>query len=162
MIIRNSRKEDLDDIMNIYQSARRFMRDNGNETQWWDGYPPRELIESDIENGVGYVAEDNGEVVAAFAFYQNYSDPTYLNIYNGQWLNNEPYSVIHRIAVKYNGRSIAGECIKYCAERSENLKIDTHKDNIPMQRLLEKCGFKYCGIIYISTGAERIAYQKIC
>ena len=160
MIIRRSNKADIDTIMSIYRSARKFMCRNGNETQWWDGYPPRELIEDDVDSNVGYVAEDNGEIVAVFAFFENYNDPTYVNIYDGMWLNNEPYSVIHRIAVKYNGRGIAGKCIEYCAERSQNLKIDTHKDNLPMQRLLEKSGFKYCGIIHISTGAKRIAYQK--
>ena len=162
MLIRKSTYKDLDAIMDIYDSARRFMRENGNATQWWDGYPPKDLIKSDIDSGVGYVAEEDGEVVAAFAFFENYTDPTYLNIYNGEWLNDEVYGVIHRIAVKYNGRGIAASCINYCAARSENLKIDTHKDNLPMQRLLEKCGFKYCGIIYIHTGDERIAYQKIC
>ena len=30
-----------------------------------------------------------------------------------------------------------------------------------MQRLLEKSGFKYCGIIYLEDGNERIAFEKI-
>ena len=162
MIIRPATMADVEACDEIYKAARQFMRESGNPNQWSGEYPNGDDVIDGISKGTSYVCEDNGEVVAVFAFYQNYSDPTYLNIYNGQWLNNEPYSVIHRIAVKYNGRSIAAECIKYCEERSQNLKIDTHEDNIPMQRLLNKCGFKYCGIIYISTGAERIAYQKIC
>ena len=36
--------------------------------------------------------------------------------------------------------------------RVNNIKIDTHKDNISMQKLLEKNGFKYCGIIYLEDG----------
>ena len=30
-----------------------------------------------------------------------------------------------------------------------------------MRHILEKEGFKYCGIIYLEDGAERLAYQKI-
>ena len=29
-----------------------------------------------------------------------------------------------------------------------------------MQRALEKSGFAYCGIIYLASGDERLAYQK--
>jgi RimJ/RimL family protein N-acetyltransferase len=42
-----------------------------------------------------------------------------------------------------------------------NLKIDTHRDNIPMQKVLKRNGFSECGIIYIENGDERIAFQKI-
>jgi hypothetical protein len=30
-----------------------------------------------------------------------------------------------------------------------------------MQKCLIRNGFKYCGIIYLESGAERIAFQKI-
>ena len=30
-----------------------------------------------------------------------------------------------------------------------------------MQRLLEKSGFKYCGIILLEDNSERIAFEKI-
>lgn len=30
-----------------------------------------------------------------------------------------------------------------------------------MQHLLDKNGFKYCGIVYVEDGTERIAYQKV-
>ena len=42
----------------------------------------------------------------------------------------------------------------------EAYQIDTHKDNIPMQRVLLRNGFVYCGIIHLENGDERIAYQK--
>ena len=90
------------------------------------------------------------------------------NIYNGQWLNNGDYAVIHRIAVseKAKGKGIASAIIKevegLCKENGVNsIKIDTHKDNISMQKLLEKNTFKYCGIIYLEDGSERIAFEKL-
>jgi len=30
-----------------------------------------------------------------------------------------------------------------------------------MQRLLEKNGFVYCGIIFLADGSPRLAYQRI-
>lgn len=41
-----------------------------------------------------------------------------------------------------------------------NVRIDTHRDNQPMQALLKKCGFAYCGRIFLADGSERIAFQK--
>ena len=37
--------------------------------------------------------------------------------------------------------------------------IDTHEKNKTMQHVVEKLGFKRCGIIYIEDGTPRIAYQ---
>jgi RimJ/RimL family protein N-acetyltransferase len=38
--------------------------------------------------------------------------------------------------------------------------VDTHQDNVVMQRILEKLGFTYCGIIFVANGTPRLAYQK--
>ena len=52
MLIRNTRPEDLDRALEIYAYARGFMAEHSNPHQWGDrGWPPRELIESDIESG---------------------------------------------------------------------------------------------------------------
>ena len=42
-----------------------------------------------------------------------------------------------------------------------SLRIDTHKGNVVMRRMLEKHDFKYCGIIFLQSGEERVAYEKI-
>ena len=151
---------DIDDVMEIYASARVFMRDVGNATQWSSGYPTREIIESDVNSGNGFVVLENGEIIGAF-FFRIGADPTYRKIYGGEWINDKEYGVIHRIAVKYRGRSVADFVYNYCFDIIKNLKIDTHKDNLPMQKSLAKNGFKYCGVIYLASGDERIAYQKV-
>ncbi len=159
MIIRKTRLTDVDDVMNIYASARAFMREAGNATQWGSGYPTREIIERDVESEHGFVVEDDGEIVGAF-FFKIGVDPTYIKIYNGEWIDDKEYGVIHRIAVKYRGRGIVDFVYKHCFNIINNLKIDTHRDNLPMQKSLAKNGFKYCGVIYLESGDERIAYQK--
>ncbi len=94
-------------------------------------------------------------------FYKFGDDPTYKTVYEGKWLNAEPYGVIHRIAVKSHRRGVASFCFSWCVSKGKNIKIDTHRDNIPMQKSLAKNGFSYCGIIHLENGDERLAYQ-IC
>ena len=160
MLIRKTLGSDLPKIAQIYENAKRFMRDSGNPNQWNDGRPNIDTAREDMERGVGYVAEELGEVVAVFMFSEG-ADPTYARIYDGAWLSDEPYGVIHRIAVAEQGRGIIDFCINWCFSRCQNLRIDTHRDNIPMQRALAKRGFEYCGIIHLANGDERLAYQKI-
>ena len=160
MDIRNTRCEDLDAVMEIYEGAREFMRRTGNANQWGNSHPARELIESDIDNKNGYVVEENGEIIASF-FFKIGNDPTYDIINEGKWISDSEYGVIHRIAVKYQGRGIAGFIYDHCFNIIGNLKIDTHRDNLPMQKALQKHGFEYCGIIHIANGDERIAFQKV-
>ena len=159
MIIRKTEPADLFAIGEIYENAKRFMRESGNPTQWDDGKPNIDTAREDMESGVGYVAEENGEILAVFMFNIG-NDVTYDKIYNGEWKNAEPYAVIHRIAVKEQGRGLIGYCIDECFKTFPNLKIDTHRNNIPMQKALLKRGFEYCGIIYLENGDERLAYQK--
>ena len=159
MLIRKALQGELSSVMEIYDSARAYMRENGNPEQWAGGYPARELIESDIENGFCHVCVEGEEIVGVFCYFFG-EDPTYRRIYEGAWLNDRPYGVLHRIAVAWHCRGVASFCFAYCLSQCHNLKIDTHRDNIPMQRSLAKNGFTQCGIIYLENGDERIAYQK--
>ena len=160
MFIRKTTEADLPRIAEIYENAKRFMQKTGNPNQWNNGTPNLETARADMENGVGYVVEENGEVIGTFMFSLD-GEPTYAKIYDGEWLNDAPYGVIHRIAVAEQGRGIIGFCIEECFARCQNLRIDTHRNNLPMQRALLKRGFQYCGIIYLENGDERLAYQKI-
>jgi RimJ/RimL family protein N-acetyltransferase len=161
MIIRRATVADIDEAAKIYDMAKAFMREGGNPDQWPGDYPNGYDIALGIEEGVSYVCEEDGEIIATFLFKTNADDPTYRKIYEGAWLNDLPYSVIHRIAVKHHGCGIVDFCFNECFKRFPNIKIDTHRDNIPMQKCLIRNGFKYCGIIYLESGAERIAFQKI-
>ena len=158
MQIRKSTIGDFDDIMKLYDAGRKFMRQNGNENQWLDGYPPEDMIKNDIKAQKSYICEDEGKAVAVF-YFDVERDKTYEKIYDGAWLNDEPYGVVHRIASVKKGAGTF--CLDYCFKKINNIRIDTHKDNIPMQRMLKKNGYVYCGIIYIEDGSERIAFQKI-
>ena len=55
--IRLAQFADLDKLMQIFEVARQFMQATGNPNQWINGYPQRELISQEIEEGHCYVME---------------------------------------------------------------------------------------------------------
>lgn len=146
--------------MAIYAHARVFMAQSGNPTQWGTTKPHRWQIENDIAEGVSHVVVDDGGEILAVFFFRIAPDPTYETIYDGAWLNDAPYGVIHRIAAAQSGSGAAKFAVEWCLEQVGDVRIDTHANNLPMQKLLAKCGFSRCGIIYIEDGTQRIAYQK--
>ncbi|MBQ6911167.1 MAG: N-acetyltransferase [Bacteroidales bacterium] len=161
MIIRPAVAADIPAIMTVLEAARGIMRASGNPFQWPDGYPTQAMIEKDLAEGVGRVFEAEGAVVGYFACIPG-PDPTYAYIEDGAWLEDTlPYYVIHRIASLPDVHGIFQGIIDYTGRLTGNIRIDTHKDNRIMQHALEKHGFTYCGIIYLTNGAPRLAYQRI-
>jgi len=49
-----------------------------------------------------------------------------------------------------------------CLEKNVfSIRVDTHRDNKSMLKMLSNNGYTYCGIIYLETGSERLAFEKI-
>ena len=48
MKIRKTEYKDIDKVIEIFDYARNFMRENNNPNQWINGYPSRENVENDI------------------------------------------------------------------------------------------------------------------
>ena len=159
--IRHSLESDLLRMLAVYERARAYMASLGNPHQWGDsGYPSVSLLREDIARGVSYVVVDQcDEVVATFVFVEG-EDPTYI-IIEGAWLNEEPYGVIHRLASSGRERGIARFVFDWCSQRSRNLRVDTHAQNLVMQHLFLSLGFVLCGTIFLPDGSPRLAYQRI-
>ena len=95
-MIRKAEYTDIRRALDIYDSARRFMRSRGNAVQWVNGYPSEELLRADVAAGQLYVMEDAGGVYAVFAFIIG-DDPTY-QVIDGAWLDDgTPYGTLHRL-----------------------------------------------------------------
>lgn len=160
-IIREARPADMADIMTVMDAAKRIMRQSGNMHQWGEGYPSETVISSDMVKNGGFVVEDDGKIVAYFAFLPS-PEPTYARIYEGRWIDDKlPYHVIHRIASCPDAHGIFSSIMDFCFSKDSNIRIDTHRDNHIMQHNIIKHGFAYCGIIYLASGDERLAYQRI-
>lgn len=159
-MIRLATLNDLDELLSVYETARGIMRNTGNPTQWNGGYPQKEILVDDITENQLFVLEKDGEIHASFAFIKG-EDPTYRYIENGSWLSDDEYCAVHRVASAGKSKGVLKECFDFCKSFSKNLRIDTHEDNKVMQHLLDKYGFKKCGIIYLQNGDPRIAFEFI-
>ncbi len=161
MHIRNATLQDLPELQTVYAHARMIMQQSGNPTQWGTDKPRHADICADIQAKQCYIierkTEKNTEILGAFAFILG-EDPSYSHI-DGAWLNNAPYGTIHRLASAGKAHGIFSACIDFCAQHSENLRIDTHRDNHIMRKLITKHGFHECGIITLADG-PRIAFQR--
>ncbi len=159
MTIRRSTKAEIDTIMQLIDEGRKKMVAEGNTRQWTLGQPSRQLVETDVSNGNSYMMTDGDEIVATFALVKG-PDPTYAVICDGQWLNDRPYYVIHRIASSPKVHGVLHTVLDYAFRLTDTIRIDTHEDNRTMQSLLRKQGFTYCGIIHLANGDPRLAFQK--
>ena len=156
--VREARPSDMAEIMKVMNAAKKIMRQSGNMHQWGEGYPSEAIITNDMEKHGGFVIEDSDNIVGYFAFLPS-PEPTYSKIYDGEWLDDvQSYHVIHRIASYPGVHGIFDDIMDFCFSYDSNIRIDTHKDNRIMQHNIEKHGFTYCGIIYLASGDERLAY----
>lgn len=147
--------------MLVFDQAKGIMRAGGNLHQWAGDYPSLAAVEADIERQGSFVIEDDGRIVAYFALLPS-PEPTYAKIYEGEWLDDTaPYHVVHRIGKLLEAHGIFASIIEFALKQDPNIRIDTHRDNKVMQHLLASNGFAYCGIIYLASGDERLAYQRI-
>lgn len=163
--IRLSTQADLGTIMELIHEAQADFKEAGID-QWQDGYPNETSIEEDIKRSESYVMLSDHKIIAT-AMISFRGEPTYDTI-EGEWLTNNPYAVIHRVAVcgSMKGKRIAGTIINHTASLCKlngvrSIRIDTHLENKAMQRAAVRAGFGYCGIITLTSGATRLAYELI-
>ena len=170
MKIRLANINDINGIMEIISDAKIYLKEQGL-LQWnlSDGYPQKEVLLNDIKNENCYVLEDNNTLIATMSIIFK-PDENYNEIYEGSWLTNDSYASIHRIAIKNThhhlklGVTMLIEAEKIVKEKNiYSIKIDTHKDNVPMSKTIIDAGFSYCGIIKLKRSNEdnlRNAYEK--
>ena len=160
MEIRLSTYDDLNEILKIYKRARDFMRKTGNPTQWKHNRPTDESVIRDIKDKHNYVIYEDDVIYGVFSFYIG-KDIYYDKIVDGYWLNDEEYGVIHKVASAGVKKGIMDTCLSFAEGKTKNIRIDTHRDNKIMQKILDKHDYVKCGTIFVDDGTPRIAYQKI-
>lgn len=157
--IRKSTIADFDGIKDILLCGKKFLKEIGSP-QWQDIEAIQEKAKKDIKDGFSYVVEKDDELVGTVALVEGI-EPTYDRIYDGHWLNDDPYVTIHRVASNGKTSGIMNAVLKYAECRYDNIRIDTHEKNVVMRHILEKNGYTYCGQIIVADGTYRVAYQKI-
>ena len=168
-MLKLAKPNDIDVILDIIADAKTYLKKQGL-SQWNldDGYPRKDDMLKDINNYSCYLYIENDLVIGCMSIIFT-PDENYFEI-DGKWLTNEAYASIHRIAINNNHHQ-KGVGIKMLLEAEEivinknvySIKIDTHKDNIPMSKTIEKAGYTCCGIIKLKRSNIdnlRNAYEK--
>ena len=147
---------DLPAVLEILSQGREYLRQQGvNQWQDADGYPDPGTVRADIARG------------EASAVCSLREESTYRHIVQGAWKPQGPYAVIHRAASAASARRLGAmsrllgallDCVQKKGLRS--VRIDTHEDNRPMRCFLKRMGFLECGIIRLSSGVLRVAYER--
>ena len=166
MDIRLANLDNLDDIMSLINQAKNYFKRNHID-QWQNGYPNASTIRNDINARKSYVLTQDHRIIGTM-YYAFEDDSDYHHIKNGHWLTNSPYGVIHRVVVdeSFKGHGLAHQLLSYGekqlrAMNVKSIRMDTHLDNVSMQRFLHKNGFVYCGEISLRKNEPRIAFEKI-
>ena len=157
-MIRLGTIEDLDEILIVFDKARKYMYENGNKTQWKDGHPKRSIIKQDIESNNLCVIIDDDKICGVFVLVIG-KEPTYEKIEDGYWKYDLEYGTIQRLASDGTKKKIFDEVFEFSKSKINYLRADTHEDNKTVQHLLTKKGFVRSGIIYVSDKTKRIAYE---
>ena len=148
-------KDDIQRIMKITNDAKYLLKQNGS-LQWQQGYPNENTFFNDINNKSLYGIYENNKLMAYGAYIFG-KDINYVEI-DGKWdiPANEKDLAIHRVAVDSNchGKKYGVKILKYGIIYAKKLgcitvKVDTHKNNIPMQKCINNSGFVYKGIVKI-------------
>ncbi|MDX9691675.1 MAG: GNAT family N-acetyltransferase [Acholeplasmataceae bacterium] len=167
-MIRLARQSDIDKIWQLRLQTTELLKERQID-QWQYIDPSIETFKKDIEQNEFFVYEVLGEIFGMIAIKFGV-EPTYLNIYDGQWHVDQPYLTIHRLAVKRDllGSKIAQSLLIFAEEHAKNhginyIRIDTHEKNRYAIRLFTSFNYQLCGYIVLvqkQGDLKRLAYDK--
>jgi GNAT superfamily N-acetyltransferase len=164
---RKATLEDLPQVMEAVEDSRALLKEQGNG-QWQDGYPNRNDFINDINNGRLFVTylDDPNEIVGVCAL--TYREEDYHHLYEGKWLTDFPYMVMHRVAIKkkYKDKGLGKKLFEVFIEQAKlegykSLRIDTHEGNAIMRHIITSFGFVYCGKAILTPDKDRMVFEKV-
>ena len=144
---------EIDRCYEILDAGRKLQRSQGF-TQWTDDYPNMQAVCDDVANKAAYVLKV-GHKIAGYVCVCFGDEPAY-NAIDGKWnCNNEPYAVIHRMVFspEFRGRGLSSTMWQFigelCLQKGVGyIRVDTGVKNAAMLHILEKNGFKRCGLVF--------------
>ena len=158
-------KNEIIVFFNIIERCRSVMATH-QSGQWQGQEPSLNTLMHDYTQGHLYFAYNQQEIIGGCALLPYDSD--YGSLLTGSWFNEDPYIAIHRFAIDprlhgqgYGKRLLLGlEKIVHLMARV-NIRVDTHKANVAMHRLLIGSGYQICGTVLLKHAGERVVYQKV-
>ncbi len=168
--------DDREEIQQILSDAREFLL-SMQVRIGVKAYPSARRLEKSIRAQDCHVVCDNeGSIVAVFNVSLG-GDSWYDQIYEGRWLSSSAsdkpdYAVVRWLTVRRDvcrggvGSYALSEAERIARESGKtSMRADIYEGNIPMQRVLLKQGYSFCGRIVAQTYFEgprkRLAFEKL-
>lgn len=167
-ILRPAVMEEIPAIWEIILQAKAQMYREGKH-QWDENYPTIQILKNDILKGWSHVLvqSDCPTDIIAYGAVVFDGEPAYSDLRDGNWLSEQPYVVLHRLAVadRWKRQGMAQRYMQAVADIAlshgiRSFRVDTNYDNLYMQKLFDSLGFRYCGRITYEAG-QRMAYEKL-
>ena len=167
---RPAKEADIGDILRIVGDARASLKKHGVD-QWQGPYPDEKAFLFDMDRGECFLLL-HGEEIAGFFTLSTREEKCYEEITDGKWTADLPYCVLHRAAVAagYRGSGMAEYMMKCVEEQARrfgrrSIRVDTHRKNKAMQRLLRESGYRYRGNVRVVVepghDTARQAFEKL-
>ena len=161
---------DMGDILRIVGDARASLKKHKVD-QWQGPYPDEKAFLFDMDRGECFVLL-HGQEIAGFFTLSTREEKCYEAITDGKWTADLPYCVLHRAAVaaEYRGGGMSAYMMKCVEEQARrfgrrSVRVDTHKKNKAMQRLLRDNGYRYRGNVQVIVepghDSARQAFEKL-
>ena len=167
---RTATPADMGDILRIVGDARASLKKHRVD-QWQGPYPDEKAFLFDMDRGECFVLL-HGQEIAGFFTLSTREEKCYEAITDGKWTAGLPYCVLHRAAVaaEYRGGGMSAYMMKCVEEQARrfgrrSVRVDTHKKNKAMQRLLRDNGYRYRGNVQVIVepghDSARQAFEKL-
>ena len=100
-MVRNAELKDLNEILRIYESARLYMKNTGNPSQWDDSFPPPSMIEADIRKRTLYIVERGRKICGVMEFHIG-EEPYYAILDEGAWRYERKRNLFRAFGIRQN------------------------------------------------------------
>lgn len=165
LALRGSIESDMAQLTGMLEDAIALLAMN-NIDQWQNGTIFSEILLDAIMHDQAFVWEQRDSTgIAGFCVLDTY-DELYENLAEGEWTVPGSYLAIHRVMVSQHlrGRKVTTQMFLDIKKMGivnnvDSLRIDTHPDNIMMQKTLKRNGFVRTGLLYMPSGSSRYTYE---
>ena len=165
LTIKIATKKDAPWIMESIDACRPIMATFDSD-QWQGQEPSMKTIQKDIQQKQSYLLIDQNVRIGGVAILNH--DDAYQSLRKGQWLNDEPYMVLHRffIAPAFQGKKLSISFLNtieawVVQHGYHNIRVDTHEGNLPMRGLLKKLKYQEVGQAWLPQAGMRLVYHKV-
>ena len=166
LALRESVESDMAQLTGMLEDAIALLAMN-NIDQWQNGTISNEDLLDAIMHDQGFVWEQRDATgIAGFCVLDTYDELYEETLAEGKWTVEGPYLSIHRVMVSQHlrGRKVTSQMFLDIKKMGivnniTSLRIDTHPDNVMMQKTLKRNGFVRTGLLYMPSGSPRYTYE---